>query len=229
MEVLRHPGEGNDHPLQYSCLENPKSRTRLSDFTFTFHFHALEKEMATHSTVLAWRIPGMAEPGGLPSMQSHRVGHDWSDLVAAAAAAETSWRLDGHTWLCSGNRHSGFHFPTTHLSWLHIGFCLLFVFPPYPFLPVFFLAYYSSPGHREPSLGPCIYSTYYRNTCTIRLGDFVYFSCRVYLSRAPEILIVMKFLMNVDLYLWKCVLVANIMGLVVNGWIVHIRHSRLYL
>ena len=53
-----------------------KGRTRLSDSTFTFHFHALEKEMATHSTVLAWRIPGMGEPGGLPSMGSHRVGHD---------------------------------------------------------------------------------------------------------------------------------------------------------
>ena len=83
-------GEGNGTPLQYSCLENPmdrgawwamvhgvaKSRTRLSDFPFTFHFHALEKEMATHSSVLAWRIPGMGEPGGLPSMGSHRVGHD---------------------------------------------------------------------------------------------------------------------------------------------------------
>ena len=53
-----------------------KSQTRLSDFTFTFHFHALEKKMATHSSVLAWRIPGMGEPGGLPSMGSHRVGHD---------------------------------------------------------------------------------------------------------------------------------------------------------
>ena len=74
----------------YSCLENPvdggawwaavhgvaKSRTRLSDFTFTFPFHALEKEMATHSSVLAWRIPGTGAPGGLPSMGSHRVGHD---------------------------------------------------------------------------------------------------------------------------------------------------------
>ena len=64
-----------------------KSRTRLSDFTFTFHFHALEKEMATHSSVLAWRLPGTGEPGGLPSMGSHRVRHDWSDLAAAAAAA----------------------------------------------------------------------------------------------------------------------------------------------
>ena len=75
-------GEGNGTPLQYSCLENPmdggawwaaahgvtRNRTRLSDFTFTFHFHALEKEMATHSSVLAWRIPGTGEPGGLPSM-----------------------------------------------------------------------------------------------------------------------------------------------------------------
>ena len=60
-----------------------KSWTRLSDFTFTSHFHALEKEMATYSSVLAWRIPGMGEPGGLPSMGSHRVGHDWSSLAAA--------------------------------------------------------------------------------------------------------------------------------------------------
>ena len=93
--------EGNGTPLQYSCLENPmdggawsatvhgvaKSWTRRSDFTFAFHFHALEKEMATHSSVLAWRIPGMGEPGGLPSLGSHRVGHDWSDLAAAAAAS----------------------------------------------------------------------------------------------------------------------------------------------
>ena len=77
-------------PLQYSCLENPmgrgawwaavhgvaKGRTRLNDFTFTFHFHALEKEMAAHSGVLAWRIPGLGEPGGLPSMGSHKVRHD---------------------------------------------------------------------------------------------------------------------------------------------------------
>jgi len=64
-----------------------KSWTRLSDFTFTFHFHASEREMATHSSVLAWRIPGIGEPGGLPSMGLHRVGQDWGDLAAAAAAA----------------------------------------------------------------------------------------------------------------------------------------------
>ena len=68
-------------------LVSTRSWTRLSDFTFTFHFHALEKEMATHSSVLAWRIPGMGEPGGLPSMVLHRVRHDWSDLAAAAAAS----------------------------------------------------------------------------------------------------------------------------------------------
>ena len=90
LSLLLHFGEGSGTPLQYSCLEHPmdggawwaavygvlKGRTRLSIFTFTFHFHALEKEMATHSSVLAWRIPGTGEPGGLPSMGSHRVGHD---------------------------------------------------------------------------------------------------------------------------------------------------------
>ena len=63
-----------------------KRQAWLSHFTFTFHFHALDKEMATHSNVLAWRIPGTGEPGGLPSMGLHRVGHDWSDTAAAAAA-----------------------------------------------------------------------------------------------------------------------------------------------
>ena len=86
--IVNREDKGN--PLQYSCLENPmdgrtwkaavhgvaEDRTRLSNFTFTFHFHVLEKEMATHSSVLAWRIPGMGEPRGLPSMESHRVGHD---------------------------------------------------------------------------------------------------------------------------------------------------------
>ena len=74
-----------------------ESRTRLSDFTFTFPFHALEKEMASHSSVLAWRIPGTGEPGGLPSMVSHRVGHDWSDL--AAAAARKGWSCENSPFL----------------------------------------------------------------------------------------------------------------------------------
>ena len=88
--VDKDTGEGNGTPLQYSCLENPmdggawkaavhgvaEGWTQLSNFTFTFHFHALEKEMATHSSVLAWRIPGTGEPDRLPSMGSHRVRHD---------------------------------------------------------------------------------------------------------------------------------------------------------
>ena len=80
-----------------------KSWTRLSDFTFTFHFHALEKEMATHSSILAWRIPGTGEPGGLPSTGLHRIGHDWSDLAAAAAVIkQTSWNLDSHVGASPG-------------------------------------------------------------------------------------------------------------------------------
>ena len=101
-------GEGNGNPLQYSCLANPmdggaqwaavhgvaRSRTRLSDFILFFHFHALEKEMSTHSSVLAWRISGTREPGGLPSMGLHRVRHDWSDLAVAARMGFRIWQ----TW-----------------------------------------------------------------------------------------------------------------------------------
>ena len=90
MSLLFNIGESNSTPVQYSCLENPmdggvwkaavhgvtEGRAQLSDFTFTFHFPALEKEMATHSSGLAWKIPGTGEPGGLPSMGSHKVGHD---------------------------------------------------------------------------------------------------------------------------------------------------------
>src|SRR5574337_572643 len=96
-----HLGEGNGTPLQYSCLENPmdggawkaavhgvaEGRTRLSDFIFTFHFHALEREMATHPSVLAWRIPGMGKPGGLPSMGSHRVRHDLKRLSSSSSSS----------------------------------------------------------------------------------------------------------------------------------------------
>ena len=98
-------GDGNGNPLQYSGLESPmdsgawwaaihgvtKSQTRLSDFTFTFHFHTLEKEMAVHYSVLAWRVPGTAEPGGLPSMGSHRVRRNWRDLAAAAPLKAETW------------------------------------------------------------------------------------------------------------------------------------------
>ena len=107
--------------------------TWLSDFTFTFHFHALEKEMATHSSVLAWRIPGMGEPGGLPSMVSHRVRHDWSDLAAAA----TVLRLN--IWLRT--------FPYTTLSFLDF-FVGDFIFL-HPFFKKYHFLYYlflAAPG-----------------------------------------------------------------------------------
>ena len=109
--------EDNGTPLQYSCLENPmdggawwaavhgvaKSQTRLSNVTFTFHFHALEKEMATHSSVLAWRIPGTGEPGGLLSMGSHRVGHDCNDLAVPCSPPVSG----GLLLLCGEIRASG--------------------------------------------------------------------------------------------------------------------------
>ena len=72
----------------------------MSDFTFTFHFHALEKEMVTHSSVLAWRIPGPGEPGGLPSMGSHRVGHNWSDLAAAGQVVTLLPFYSAYHFLC---------------------------------------------------------------------------------------------------------------------------------
>ena len=95
-------GEGNGTPLQYSCLENPmdggawkaavhgvaKSRTRLSNFTFTFHFHALEKAMAPHLSTLVWKIPWMEEPGRLQSMGSLRVGHDWATSLSLSCIGE---------------------------------------------------------------------------------------------------------------------------------------------
>ena len=105
-------GEGNGTPLQYSCLENPtdggawqaavhgvaKSRTRLSDFPFMFHFHALEKEMATHSSVLAWRIPGTGEPGGLPSMRQHSQTR-LKRLSSSSSSSIHQVRVSRHLWL----------------------------------------------------------------------------------------------------------------------------------
>ena len=112
--LVQNIREGNGTSLQYSCLENPmdggarwaavhgvaKCRTWLSNFTFTFHFPALEKEMATHSNVLAWRIPGMEETGGLPSMGSHRVGHDWNNLTEAAVQ-NILWNMSNHFYQLS--------------------------------------------------------------------------------------------------------------------------------
>ena len=87
-----------------------------SDFTFTFHFHALEEEMAAHSSVLAWRIPGTGEPGGLPSMGSHRVGHDWSDLAAAAVTSKSDL-LPFYLIKCNSNLHA-FFTGNTHPTFL---------------------------------------------------------------------------------------------------------------
>ena len=97
---------------QAAVHEVAKSRTRLSDFTFTFHFHALEKEMATHSSVLAWRIPGTGEPGGLPSMELHRVGHDWSDLAAAAVTFNKRLLKEANILLQSSDRECKAFSPT---------------------------------------------------------------------------------------------------------------------
>ena len=107
-----------------------KSWTRLSDFTFTFHFHALEKEMASHSSVLAWRIPGTGEPGGLLSLGSHRVGHDWRDLATAAAAEKNMSHL--YFYLLS-HFSSAVHLPPpstrTTCAMIKNEYCLIFFVP----------------------------------------------------------------------------------------------------
>ena len=90
------PGKSHGWRAWWAVVhEVTKSQTRPSDFTFTFHFHALEKEMATHASVLAWRIPGMGEPGGLPSMGLHKVRHDWNDLAAA-----NDLKSEQYFWFC---------------------------------------------------------------------------------------------------------------------------------
>ena len=96
------PGKSHGQRSLVGCSPwVPRSRTRLSDFTFTFHFQALEKEMAAHFSVLAWRIPGTGEPGGLPSVGSHRVEHDWSNLAARAnihVCSGLSFQILGFAW-----------------------------------------------------------------------------------------------------------------------------------
>ena len=103
-----------------------KSQTRLSDFTFTFQFHALEKEMATHSSILAWRIPGTGEPGRLPSMGSHRVGHDWSDLAVAAG---------GFSAICSRVTHIAAPIWWIYCTWTFFFFTLFYFTILYWFRP----------------------------------------------------------------------------------------------
>ena len=105
------PGISHGRRSLVGCsLWGRESRIQLSNFTFTFHFHALEKEMATHPSVLAWRIPGMGEPSGLPSMGSHRVQHDRSDLAAAAAYSGRNKPSSTSTLAHSGS------FDVTHRS-----------------------------------------------------------------------------------------------------------------
>ena len=94
-QILRYSVASSASYLFFHSLHGvAKSRIRLSDFPFTFHFHASEKEMATHSRILAWRIPGTGEPGGLTSMGWHRIGHDWSHLAAVAVAASSSTTIE---------------------------------------------------------------------------------------------------------------------------------------
>ena len=149
--MRREVGVCGASELQYSCLANSmdggawwvavhgvaRSQTRLSDFTFTFHFPALEKEMATHFSVLAWRIPGTGEPGGLPSMGLHRVGHDWSDLAAAAAAAAANssalW-YQMYKW-CAGRVFAAGFLATVTYLWR--GFDIVFQQAPWgPLSPI---------------------------------------------------------------------------------------------
>ena len=105
-----------EEPGRLQSMGSLRVRHDLSDFTFTFHFHALEKEMATHSSVLAWRIPGTGELSGLPSMGSHRVGHDWSDLVAAAVAWSWWWAGRPGVLQSMGSQRVG-HDWETELNW----------------------------------------------------------------------------------------------------------------
>ena len=136
------PGNSHGRRSLVAVQGVAKSGTWLSDFTFTFHFHALEKEMAAHSS-LAWRIPGMREPGGLPSMGSHRVRHDWSDLVAAAAACLRSWE----------QRERASPAQPTTLTSVKASIIEVFFFPPkHCFLDFYFLDSFSELNNVKVSL-----------------------------------------------------------------------------
>ena len=130
--------EGNGTPLQYSCLENPmnggaweaavhgvaKSWTWLSDFTFTFHFHTLEKEMATHSSVLAWRIPGMGEPGGLPSIYGNTQSRTWLKWLSSSSIA--SLILSNSFLFCVVTQIFQKEEVQISSSWFYLFFCMFF-------------------------------------------------------------------------------------------------------
>ena len=147
------PPYGN--PLQYSCLESPmdggawkaavrgvaRSQTRLSDFTFTLHFHALEKEMATHSRVLAWRIPGTGEPGELLSLGSHRVGHDWSDLAAILGKFSTFLMVFLFVFFFWGSYDSNVG---AFNIVLEVSEIVLISFNSFFFFPLWFIYFYNS-------------------------------------------------------------------------------------
>ena len=139
-----------------------RSQTWLSDFTFTFHFPALEKEMATHSSVLAWRIPGTGEPGGLPPMGSHRVGHDWSNL--AAAAVQDDPNTEAEASFCWWRRL---------LSSLYRAINLVNTFPP----PSLF------PNKRTPEV--CFYKSSGRFYCLVSWHKCFVF-CYNLMSREPN-------------------------------------------
>ena len=110
------PGKSHGQRSLVGCSPwGHKESTRLNNCTFTFHFHASDKEVATHSSVLAWRIPGMGEPGGQPSMGSHRVGHDWSDLAAAAASSIWECTLEALLPLLDWLAKDG-HWPSPNLK-----------------------------------------------------------------------------------------------------------------
>ena len=121
------PGKSHGWRSLVGCSPwGAKSRTRLNDFTLTFHFPALEKEMATHSSVLAWRIPGTGEPGGLPSMGSHRIGHDWSNLAAAGFYLKYSWNNYQHIH-CTNKwkKKSRYFWESFNLLLFYLIFCFL--------------------------------------------------------------------------------------------------------
>ena len=141
------PGKSHGRRSLVGCSPwGHEESDRLSDFTFPFHFHALEKEMATHSSVLAWRIPGTGEPAGLPSMGSHRVGHDWGDLAAAAADQHSESDHPPHLHL----QQFWFKSPLNYFNYINLTILidthLLLTFPSFSLLPYIMFFSVLEPG-----------------------------------------------------------------------------------